>query len=193
MIALLIGALTWLWAASAQQNPSPKPVVRPCADSWNDSGSKTKKSGRKNSGKETPQETGACIELALSTLEIQEYLQSLVRTRQWKISGERITEESWTFSMELGKDEFLRATTEDSRNKGVEWTGGIVRVHMNTAELPDGYSRTIVQARFRGYGRSVDQFATQKEYWELESTNNFENSIISAIRSHFTTTSAGIP
>jgi hypothetical protein len=110
------------------------------------------------------------------------------------MSDDQVNEDTWTFYMELNKDELLRATTEDSRNRRVEWTGGTIRVDVNTALLPDGYSRTIVRASFRGYGRSADQFATQKEYWQLESNNNFENSIVSALRSHFTAaSSAAIP
>lgn len=194
MISLLFGVLAWFFAVSTPQSTPAKPVVRPCADSWNDSGSNAKKNRPKNLRKETHQKTGACIELAFSTLEIQEYLQSFARTQQWKISDDQVNEDSWIFSMELNKDELLRDTTEDSRNRGVEWTGGIVRVHVNTVPVPDGYSRTIARASFRGYGRSADQFAPQKEYWQLESNNNFENSIVSALRSHFTaTSSAGTP
>ena len=182
--------LIWLWAASAQQTPALKPIVRPCADSWNDSRSKMKKTKPKSSKEKTLRETGACIELAFSALETQEYLQSYARTQQWKISEERITEDTWTFSMEIDKDQLLRDTTEDSKNKKVEWTGGSVRVYVDTTQLSDGYARTIVRASFRGYGRSADQFAMQKEYWELDSNNNFENSIVSALRSHFTTDSS---
>lgn len=192
MISLLFGTLAWFFAVSTPQIKPAKPVVRPCADSWNDSGSNAKKNRPKNLRKETHQKTGACIELAFSTLEIQEYLQSYARTQQWKISDDQVNEDSWIFSMELNKDELLRDTTEDSRNRGVEWTGGIVRVHVNTVLVPDGYSRTIVRASFQGYGRSTDQFAPQKEYWQLESNNNFENSIVSALRSHFTATSSAV-
>jgi hypothetical protein len=190
MILLLASALTWLLAGLPQQSPAPKPVVRPCADSWNDSGSNTKKNRAKSSKKETHPETGACVELAFSALEIQEFLQSHAREEQWKISGDQMTEDSWTFSLELDKDDLLRHISEDSKNNRVEWTAGTVRVHVNTARLPDGYTRTIVRASFRGYGRSLDQFAPQKEYWELESNNNFENAIISALRTHFAEGSA---
>ncbi len=190
MIFLLFGALTWLSAASTQQSTAAKPVVRPCADSWSDSSSNAKRNRPKSSRKETHQETGACVELAFSALEIQEYLQSYARTQQWKISDDRVNEDSWTFSMELDKDNLLLDTTEDSRSRKVEWTGGTVRVHVNTTQLPDGYSRTIVRARFRGYGRSADQFAMQKDYWQLDSSNNLENSIVSALRSHFNATSS---
>ena len=134
------------------------------------------------------------VEWVKDQTRIQEYLQSYARTQQWKMSDDQVNEDTWTFSMELDKDELLRATTEDSRNRRVEWTGGTVRVHVNTALLPDGYSRTIVRASFRGYGRSADQFATQKEHWQLDSNNSFENSVVSALRSHFTaTSSAAIP
>ena len=190
MTFLLFGVLTLFFAASTPQGTAAKPVVRPCADSWNDSSSNAKKNRPKNLRKETHQKTGACIELAFSTLEIQEYLQSFARSQQWKMSDDQVNEDTWTFSMELDKDELIRTTTEDSRNRGVEWTGGSVLVHVNTALVPDGYSRTIVRASFRGYGQSADQFAAQKEYWQLDSNNNFENSIMSALRSHFTATSS---
>jgi hypothetical protein len=186
MIFLLAGALTWLLAAPPRQSPAPKPVVRPCGDSWNDSGSNTKKNRPKNSKKQAHPKTGACIELAFSALEIQEYLQSHAREEQWKISGDQMTEDSWTFSLELNKDELLRDISGDSKNNRVEWVAGTVRVHVNTARLPEGYTRTIIRASFRGYGRSLDQFAPQKEYWELESNNNFESAIVFALRAHFT-------
>jgi hypothetical protein len=190
MIFVVLGAFTWFFAVSTPQGTAAKPAVRPCADSWNDSSSNAKKNRPKSATKKTHQETGACIELAFSTLEIQEYLQSYARTQQWKMSDDRVNEDSWTFSVELDKDALLRDTTEDSRNRRVEWTGGTVRVHVNTSQLPDGYSRTIVRASFRGRGRSADQFAIQKEYWQLDSNNNFETSIVAALRSHFIATSS---
>jgi len=185
MIFLLASVFGWLLAAPAQQSPAPRPMVRPCADSWNDSGTSTKKNRPRSSRKEARPETGACIELASSGLEIQEYLQSHAREEQWKITGDQMTEDSWTFSLELGREELLRNTTEDSKKKRVEWDAGTVRVHVNSARLPDGYTRTIIRASFRGYGRSEDQFAMKQEYWELESNNNFENSLVSALQTHF--------
>jgi len=175
----------WLLTAPAQQSPASKPVVRPCADSWNDSHPNAKKNRPKGSKKESHPETGACIELAFSALEIQEYLQSHARNEQWKTTEDHMTEDSWTFSLELSKEELLRDISDDAKNNRVEWTTGTVRVHVNTARLTDGYTRTIIWASFRGYGRSLDQFAMQKEYWELESNNNFENSIVSVLQTHF--------
>lgn len=185
MIFLLASALAWLLAAPGQQTVALKPVVRPCADSWNDSGVSSKKNRPKSSKKAVRPETGACVELAFSALEIQEYLQSHAREEQWKIAGDQITEDSWTFSLEMGKEDLLRDTTEDSKKKRVDWDAGTVRVHVNSARLADGYTRTIIRANFRGYGRNEDQFAMKQEYWELESNNNFENSLVSALQTHF--------
>lgn len=185
MIFVLFTALAWLSGASARQSTAAKPVVRPCVDSWNNSGWNTKKSRPKSPKKETHREIGACIELAFSTLDIQEYLQSYVRAQQWKISVDQMTEDSWMFSLELDKEELLRDITEESKSKRVEWTGGTVRVHVNSTQLPEAYARTIIRANFRGYGRSMDQFAPQREYWELDSNSNLENSIVTILRNHF--------
>lgn len=190
MFLLLLSLLTWSSAPPSQQSPMAKPIVRPCADSWNDSSLNKKKNRQKGSKKGAFQGAGACIELAFSTLDIQEYLQSRARAEQWKIGGDQISEDSWTFSRDLEKDELLRDTTEEARNKRVEWTSGTVRVHVNTALLPDGYTRTIVRASFRGYGRGADQFAAQKAYWDLESNSSFENSMVSALQTHFAAVSS---
>ena len=185
MIFLLASTLAWLLAAPAQQNTAPKPVVRPCADSWNNSGSNAKKNRPKKSKKDAWPETGACVELAFSAPDIQEYLQSHAREEQWKITGDQMAEDSWMFSLDLSREDLLRDTTEDSKKKRVDWDAGTVRVHVNSARLADGCTRTIIRASFRGYGRNEDQFAMKKEYWELESNNSLENSLVSALQAHF--------
>lgn len=194
MIILLLGALAWLSTTPAQQNPPSRLLVRPCADSWNDSGPNTKKNRPKSPKDQPAKAAGACIELAFSTLDIQEHLQSYARAQQWKITEDQMAEDSWTFSLELDKEELLRDITEEAKSKRVEWIGGTVRVHVNTAQLPDGYARTIIRANFRGYGRNKDQFAMHQEYWELDSNSNFENSIVTVLRTHFAAASpAGTP
>ena len=175
--------LLFLVARPARDVPPAKPTVRSCPDSWNDAphGKKTSSNKKKNASAKS----GACIELAVSPLDIQEYLQSYSRRENWGITDDQLTLDSWTFSLELVKEELFRDTVAESNPKGVEWTGGSVRVHINTLQLTDGYARTIVRAMFRGHGRATDQFAMQKEYWELDSSNVFETSVVSALRSHF--------
>jgi len=188
MLILLASALTLLFGTRTQQSAPPKPSVRACANSWND-----RAAGKKNrpkSKKKEPPPSGACAELTFSALEIQEYLQAHSRELQWTITGDQMTEDSWTFSLDLSKEELLQDTTEDSRGSLVEWAAGTVRVHVSTSRLTDGYTRTIVKASFRGYGRNSDQFAMKKEYWELDSNSNFENSIVTAIKNHFSSVPA---
>jgi hypothetical protein len=186
MLSLFVlGALFWLPGAAPQENPPGKPVIRSCPDSWNDAVPHGKKGASSGKKKVAPIKSGACIELAFSSLEIQEYLQSYARQQAWIIATDQLNDDSWTFSLEIDKEELLRDTLAESNPKGVEWTGGSVRVHMNALQLPDGLTRATLRASFRGFGRNTDQFAIHKDYWELESSNAFENSVIAALRDHF--------
>jgi hypothetical protein len=191
MLALFLSvALPWFSSSYAQERPSGKPSVRTCPDYWNDgvrSGKKSQPTGKK---KAAPKQSGACIELAFSPLDIQEYLQSYARQKHWLISDDQLNEDSWTFSLDIDHDELLRDTLPDSREKGVEWKQGTVRVHINALVRPDGFARTVIHASFRGYGRNTDQFAVQREYWDLESSYAFENSLVSMLREHFSQLSA---
>jgi hypothetical protein len=174
--------LSWV-AQPAQGVPQAKPIVRSCPDSWDDAprGKKTPSNKKRNASAKSV----ACIELAVSPLDIQEYLQSYARQENWGITDDQLTQDSWTFSLKLTKEELFRDTAAESSPKGVEWTSGSARVHINTLELTDGYARTTVRAIFRGYGRATDQFAMKKEYWELDSRNAFESGVVSELRSHF--------
>jgi hypothetical protein len=186
MLALfLLVALIPLPAFSAQENPSTKPPVKACPDSWNDAASKRKMKEASGKKRVAPKQTSVCVELAFSPLDIQEYLQSYGREAHWVISSDQLNEDSWTFSLELNRDELLRDTLLDSSLKGVAWKRGSVRVHVNSVLLPDGYARTLIYASFLGFGRNSDQFAVQKEYWDLESNKVFENSLAEALRNHF--------
>jgi hypothetical protein len=189
LLLLIVGVILELHGAHWQATPPAKPVARSCPNSWNDAprGGKKALSSKK---RPAPSKSGACIELTFSALDIQEYLQSHSRKENWGITDDQLTEDSWTFSLDLSKEDMLRDTSIESRPKGVEWTAGSVRVNINTLELPDGLVRATVHALFRGYGRNADQFATHKEYWELESSNAFENSVVSGLRIHFSELSA---
>jgi hypothetical protein len=186
MLALFLSvALPWFSSSYAQERPSGKLSIRTCPDYWNArvrSGKKSQPAGKK---KAAPKQSGACIELAFSPLDIQEYLQAYAREKHWLITDDQLNEDSWTFSLGIDHDELLRDTLPDSSQKGVEWKQGAVRVHINTLVLPDGFARTVIYASFRGYGRSTDQFAVQREYWDLESSNTFESSLVSMLREHF--------
>jgi hypothetical protein len=96
-----------------------------------------------------------------------------------------MSEDSWAFSRELNKKELLAAITPRPEKDVANWTNGIALVHVSSTVLADGFVRTIIRIRFRGYGEALDTFAPQQAYWDLESNNSVEQSIVAAIHAHF--------
>jgi hypothetical protein len=185
MFHFLFSLLLSASVAVPHQNTGASDVARPCAEGWDSAGLGTKKKPPKHAKGEPQNKPGACIELSFPPLEIQEYLQSYARSQQWKISQQQVTEDSWTITRELSKEELLGATKRNSGTARVTWTAGVVHLHISTAQATEGFARTLIRASFRGYGQNADQFALPREYWDLESNNNLETSITSALEAHF--------
>jgi hypothetical protein len=185
MLTLLFYLLLPGTGALPNQSTGAGAVTRACAEGWDSTGPKAKKKLPKHAKEDSQDKGAACIELAFSTLEIQEYLQSYVRSQQWKIGEEHLTEDSWSFSRELSKDELLGFTNKNANLARVNWSGGAALVHVSTVQVAEGFARTVIRATFRGYGQNADQFAQQREYWELGSSNSLETSIRSALEAHF--------
>ena len=174
-------------AASPSQLPQASGTGRSCTGSWNTSAPEAKKKRPKNSPKES-HDAPACIELSASALDIQEYLQSFSRNQHWTIVEEHVTEDSWIFSLAMSKDELVGSTKAGSDSEKVQWRSGSALVQISSVTLADGFTRTIVRARFRGYGEAADKFAPQPGYWELESNGTFEASIVSTLKARFKAT-----
>jgi hypothetical protein len=170
--------------ASSAQAPQATGPARPCASSWNTSAPRSKKKPPKNAPREL-QDRPACIEISASALDIQEYLQFDFRNQHWTIVEEHVTEDSWMFSLAMSKDDLLGATRAASSPVKVEWHRGMAFVQINSSALTDGFTRTVVRARFRGYGEAADKFAPQREHWELESNGTLEASIVSTLKARF--------
>ncbi len=185
MLLLLFYLLLPGTAAVPNHSTGARATTRACAEGWDSIGPKTKKKLPKHEKRDPQSKAAACIELAFSPLEIQEYLQSYVRSQQWKIGEEHLTEDSWSFSRELSKDELLSFTNKNANFARVVWSGGTALVQVSTVHVAEGFARTVIRASYRGYGQNADQFAQQREYWELESNNNLETSIRSALEAHF--------
>jgi hypothetical protein len=182
---LMIAVLAFLPASMAQGSQNHTiPAPNSCSIEQ-DSAVSHKKKSPQNASDEAREETFACIELAVSPLDIQEYLQAVVRKQPWRIFDEHLTEDSWVFSRDLNRDELLHATKRNAVADKVDWTKGVVFIHVNTNQLRDGIARTIIRAEFRGYGQSSDHFAVQREYWKLESNLTLENSLVAALADHF--------
>jgi hypothetical protein len=171
-------------AGLPKQTPQASATDRSCTGSWSTSAPETKKKRPKNSPREL-RDAPACIELSASTLEIQEYLQSFSRNQHWPIVEEHVTEDSWIFSMGVTKDELVGSTKAGSNSEKVQWRSGMALVQISSVTLADGFTRTVVRARFRGYGEAADKFAQQRGYWDLESNGTLEESIVSTIKTRF--------
>jgi hypothetical protein len=188
MVHLLSAFLLTSSLALPAQDDATTKLVRPCAATWNAPPADPKKKQPTRKPKQEIQaDPGVCIELAYPQLDIQEFLQARARKEQWKIFEERVTEETWSFSIELTKEELLKSTADSKLAGRVEWTKGIALVTVTTFPLPDGFSRTIIRAGFRGYAKAVDQFLAEREYWELESNHTLEGTMIAALENYIKT------
>jgi hypothetical protein len=170
-------------AASPPQRQQSAVVSRACAANWNAATATRKKKSKRAAAN---QQTGAaCVEISSSALDVQEILQEYVRNLQWKILDEDMNEDFWQFSFALSKEKLVESTKPEVQTDKVAWRSGIAIVQVTTTRLPDGFTRTIIRATFRGYGESEDQFAMQREYWDLPSNGSLEASLVSILKEHF--------
>ena len=171
--------------AMAQQTNTVGPVTRACKNmtDWPTKPEKGTKKNKKRAGAADPA-ASQCLELRMAALEVQEFLQKYVREKQWNIADEETSEDTWTLTVILSKEELV-ADTKPLPRARVQWRGGKALVRVQTAELGDGYSQVIVSARFDGYGESEDQFAMKRESWALESSGALESSFVAALKARF--------
>jgi hypothetical protein len=138
---------------------------------------------KKHSRTEPQNDTAsACIEASGTALHVQEQLQSFVRQQRWSVSNEDLNESTWTFDVGLNKEALLHYANPDSSSNRVDWQDGKAAVVVRTWDLGDGYARTIVSAKFQGFGESSDAFATQRSPWTLISNGVLEAKIMEGLR-----------
>jgi hypothetical protein len=151
-----------------------------CSESWDTV--RTPKKKAKNAPN-VAAGSAACVELAASALDVQEYLQAYARGQHWIFADENVGEDSWSFSIPLSREQLLGDTKPSPER--VEWRSGIAMIQVRSTSLPNGLTRTIIRGRFRGYGEAADQFAMKREYWELASNGSFEAALASALKTRF--------
>jgi hypothetical protein len=170
--------------AAGRQDSSAPLGTRPCKAS--DHGElKPKKPIKQKKHRRTEQQddtANACLEASGTALHIQEQLQSFVRQQRWLVSNEDINETTWTFDLGFNKEELLHYANPDSSSSRVDWQDGKAAVVIRSWDLGDGYARTIVSAKFQGFGESSDSFATQRSPWTLISNGTLEAKIIEGLR-----------
>jgi hypothetical protein len=169
--------------ASGRQDSSMSLGTRPCKAS--DRGDITPKKPikqKKHSRTEPQNDTAnACVEASGTALHVQEQLQSFVRQQRWAVSNEDINETTWTFDLGLNKEELLHYANPDSSSNRVDWHDGKAAVVVRSWDLGDGFARTIVSAKFQGFGESRDAFATQRSPWTLISNGGLEAKIMQGL------------
>lgn len=137
---------------------------------------------------ETPDRTGAaaCLELKGEPIEVQEFLQSVVREFQWRVGENHASEDTWFLVRYLNEEELEKYADTKVLLEPVEFTGGKVAVLVRTQDAGDGFVRVQISAHFQGNGKSTDKFSSQPgTVWPLNSKGTLEQELMGALQTHF--------
>lgn len=174
-------------SAHAQQPASPpsaanfrdctaNPVLAPSA-----------KSSRKSKPPVSLEIPPACLELKGESLEIQEFLQSIIREFQWRTGESRASEDSWNFVRYLGAEELQLTADTQVPNVPVVFAHGKAAVTVRTTGLSAGWTRVQITALFQGEGKSSSAAVSQPgTVWPLKSKGVLESQLLDALKSRFT-------
>ena len=127
----------------------------------------------------------ACLEVKSSAMEIQEYLQKVVREQRWTIGQTESSDDSFTFYRLLDKEELAQVAKTEILGGRIAWTEGKGFVAVRTSDAGDGFTRVKISARFQGRGQTSERFARPSDLWPLVSKGTLEGSLIAALESHF--------
>jgi hypothetical protein len=174
------GSATLRQSAGVPANP-----VRYCKPGSDEPlGKKKSSSPKKKSRAAVPSAGSGCIEIQQSALQVQEFLQKVVRDLRWAVANEQATEDFWNFSIPIDAEE-LAAYTMPSPELRISWSAGKASLNVRTNELSDGYTRVLITAKFEGYGKQEDAFAPKRESWPLTSNGEIEAKLITSLKDHF--------
>jgi hypothetical protein len=184
-LAVFVLATGWPAPPILAQHVDSETAVRPCHLSEASAAKKNAKPNKKNlhRGVVTPGE--GCIEVRVSALEAQEYLQRFLREQPWQVGEAEISESSWSFSITLSDKELLNFANPDTATKDIGWVGGRALVLITTFDLYDGFGRTTVTAKFAGFGESDDPLAVKRSSWPLRSNGRLESMFVKALQDRY--------
>jgi hypothetical protein len=161
-------------------------VTRPCAATpASAKPAKSSKPSGKGKAVDVAEVPAVCLEVQGESLDIQEFLQKMVRELKWKTGEGQATEDAWTFVRYLERADLERFAKTDAVGGQVAWTEGKAVVQVRTVEARDAFTRVEISAGFQGYGRSADRFAPPKDTWTLLSTGALENDMMNALKTRF--------
>jgi hypothetical protein len=150
-------------------------------------GQGAKAKGFKKSRHPLPPETlPACLEVKGQPIEIQEFLQAVVRELQWRIGENRASEDSWTFVRYLNDDELAKYSDTKVLTESVVFTSGKAAVTLHTTELKDGFARVQISIHIQAEGKSTDKMSPQLgTNWPLGSNGVLEQELLNALQMHY--------
>ena len=148
-------------------------------------------SGKSRSAKKSkhplpPDPAPTCLELKGEPIEIQEFLQSVVRELQWRTGENHASEDTWSFVRYLDDEELTKYADTKVLVEPVDFTSGKAAVTVRTTELPDGYTRVQVTAHFQGEGKSTDKLMAQPgNSWPLRTKGTLEKELSDALQTRY--------
>lgn len=158
---------------SCSANPVLDPVVK-------------SKHAKKSKHPPPPEPLPSCLELKGDPIEIQEFLQSVVRELQWRTGENRASEDTWAFVRYLSDEELAKYGDTKVLVEPVDFTGGKAAVLIRTTELPDGYSRVQITLHLQGDGKSTDKIWAQPgNVWNLRSKGVLEKELTDALQTRY--------
>jgi hypothetical protein len=133
-----------------------------------------------------PDPPPVCLEVKGQSIEIQEFLQSVVRDLQWRTGETHASEDTWSFVRYLNDEELAKYGDTKVLVESIEFSSGKAAVTVRTTELPDGYSRVQVTAYIQGEGKSTDKvWAQPGNSWSLRSKGVLEQELTDALQTRY--------
>ena len=133
-----------------------------------------------------PEALPVCLEVKGQAIEIQEFLQSVVREFQWRTGENHASEDTWSFVRYLNDEELAKYGDTKVLVEPVDFSSGKAAVTIRTTELSDGYCRVQITARFQGEGKSTDKALAQPgNIWTLQSKGTLEQELSDALQKRY--------
>ncbi len=173
------------------QNPPAKgPVAdsssRPCSVNPVLGTSPKAKPTSKSKHPVTPEPLPACVEVTGEPIEVQEFLQSIVREFRWRVGENHASEDTWSFVRYLNELELEKLADTNVLLETAQFTGGKVAVAIRTQDTGDRYVRVQITTHFQGDGKSNDRISGQPgTVWPLNSKGVLEQELLDALKSRF--------
>ncbi len=185
---LCLGSILVAQAPTAPATPSGMTTLtRPCTANPVLASPKSKKGGSHKPKQALPPEPAPlCIEAKGEPLEIQEFLQGMVREQLWRIGENHASEDMWSFIRYLNADELERFADTKVLIEPVDFTSGKAAVIIRTTDLGAGFSRVQISAKILGEGRSTEKAMAQPgSEWPLNSKGVLEQELVTALRTSY--------